>query len=167
VILKSTDWKDIAELVGIAAIVLSLVFVGLQLKQDRVVALGQTYQSSLQSAIELHAAMAEHAEVWAKARTTSELTEAETAVVNQLVAMWRVRAFFESQSGRAINDGRWRGPAERFAIVLHENATAKKLYLEGIQRDERYLGELNAGDGMLRLHREVLASLEKLEALED
>ena len=165
--LKSTNWKDTAELFGIAAIVVSLVFVGLQLKQDRVVALGQTYQSSLQSAIEVNAAIAEHAEIWAKASKTSELTDAETVVINQLIDMWRARAFFESRSGRAINEGRWRGPVERFAIILHQNATAKKLYLEGAQRDERYLGELNAGDGMLQLHREVLARLEELEALED
>ena len=33
--MKDTDWKDIAELVGIAAIVASLLFVGLQMQQDR------------------------------------------------------------------------------------------------------------------------------------
>lgn len=165
--MKSTNWKDIAELAGIAAIVVSLVFVGLQLRQDRVVALAQTYQSSLQSAIELNVAMAEHAEVWAKARKTSDLTDAETIVINELLSMWRARAFFESRSGEAINEGRWRGPVERFAIVLHQNATAKRLYLDGVQRDKRYLGELNAGDGMLQVHREVLARLEELEALDN
>jgi len=111
--------------------------------------------------------MAEHAEVWAKARRTSDLTDAETVVINQLIDMWRARAFFESRSGRAINEGTWRGPVERFAIILHQNSTAKKLYLEGVQRDERYLAELNAGDSMLKLHREVLARLEELEALDD
>jgi len=164
--LKYTNWKDVAELAGIAAIVVSLVFVGLQLRQDRVVALAQTYQSSLQSAIELNAAMAEHAEVWAKARRTSDLTDAETIVINELISMWRVRAFFETRSGQAVNGGSWRGPVERFAIVLHQNATAKRLYLEGAERDMRYLRELNAGDGMLQIHREVLARLEELEALD-
>jgi len=165
--LKSTSWKDIAELAGIAAIVVSLVFVGMQLSQDRVVALAQTYQSSLQSALELNAAMAEHAEVWAKSRNTTDLTDAEEIVINELLSMWRARAFFESRSGQAINGGKWRGPVERFAIVLHQNSTAKRLYLEGAQRDMRYLGELNAGDGMLQIHREVLARLEELEALDN
>ena len=36
--MKKTDWKDVAELVGIAAIVASLVFVGLQLRQEQVIA---------------------------------------------------------------------------------------------------------------------------------
>lgn len=36
--MRKTDWKDIAELVGIVAIVASLVFVGIQLRQDRTLA---------------------------------------------------------------------------------------------------------------------------------
>jgi hypothetical protein len=42
--LKSTNWKDTAELIGIAAIVASLIFVGWQMKQDRDIALAATYQ---------------------------------------------------------------------------------------------------------------------------
>ena len=36
--MNKTDWKDVAELIGIAAIVASLVFVGLQLRQEQVIA---------------------------------------------------------------------------------------------------------------------------------
>ena len=43
--MKSTNWKDIAELVGISAIVASLLFVGLELKQSRDVALAEVYQN--------------------------------------------------------------------------------------------------------------------------
>src|SRR6056300_1015824 len=41
------DWtsKNIAEMVGIVAIVLSLLFVGYQLKQDRDIAISSAYQS--------------------------------------------------------------------------------------------------------------------------
>jgi hypothetical protein len=42
--LKSTSWKDIAELVGIAAIVASLLFVGLQMRQSHAIALSDSYQ---------------------------------------------------------------------------------------------------------------------------
>jgi len=43
--LKSANWKDIAELVGISAIVASLLFVGLELKQSRDVALAEVHQN--------------------------------------------------------------------------------------------------------------------------
>jgi hypothetical protein len=42
--LKSTSWKDIAELIGIAAIVASLIFVGLELRQTQSALMASTYQ---------------------------------------------------------------------------------------------------------------------------
>lgn len=43
-VMKDTNWKDIAELVGIAAIVASLIFVGLQMQQTREIAVSEAYQ---------------------------------------------------------------------------------------------------------------------------
>jgi hypothetical protein len=43
--LKQTSWKDVAELFGIGAIVVSLIFVGFQLKQTQEIALAQAYQA--------------------------------------------------------------------------------------------------------------------------
>ena len=42
--MKETGWKDIVELIGIVAIVASLIFVGLQLKQSHEIASSQIYQ---------------------------------------------------------------------------------------------------------------------------
>jgi hypothetical protein len=43
--LKTTNWKDITELIGIAAIVASLLFVGLQMKQSHEIVLAEIYQA--------------------------------------------------------------------------------------------------------------------------
>ena len=43
--MRSKDWKDIAELFGIAAIVASLLFVGLQMRQTQEIALSAAYQA--------------------------------------------------------------------------------------------------------------------------
>ena len=83
--MKKTDWKDIAELVGIAAIVASLVFVGLQMQQDRVHAraeLGADSFSNLAS-LSLQMTSDEFAPVFAKAiEAPGELTTAEKLQVN-------------------------------------------------------------------------------------
>ncbi len=50
--MKSTNWKDIAELVGISAIVASLVFVGLELRQSHEIAIAAEYQERAASVIE-------------------------------------------------------------------------------------------------------------------
>ncbi len=47
--LNHTNWKDIAELIAIVAIVASLIFVGLQLKQGQQIALATQYQARTQS----------------------------------------------------------------------------------------------------------------------
>lgn len=165
--MKPTNWKVTVEIIGIGAIVASLVFVGLQLKQEREVALGQIDQSSLQAMIELDSTMAEHADVWAKARDASELTASETVVLGRIINMWRLRAFYESRSGSRIDDGDWGAPVHRFAILLHENPTAKRLWIESVQRDERYFGQLNKDEQILQFHRKVFASIKKLEELDD
>ena len=44
--MKTSNWKDTLELIGIAAIVASLMFVGLQLRQDQRIAEAQIYAES-------------------------------------------------------------------------------------------------------------------------
>ena len=47
--MQKTHWKDIVEVVGIAAIVASLIFVGLEMRQTRAIALAATYQTQADS----------------------------------------------------------------------------------------------------------------------
>ena len=56
--MQTTSWKDIAELVGIAAIVASLIFVGLQMKQSHEIALSAAYQARTEVLVEFMTAMA-------------------------------------------------------------------------------------------------------------
>lgn len=51
--MKDRDWKDFAEIVGIGAIVASLVFVGLQMRQSHEIALVTLYQMRSDAAREL------------------------------------------------------------------------------------------------------------------
>ncbi len=54
--MKQQDWKNIAELVGIAAIVASLIFVGLQMKQSHEIAIGDQYQNRADAALGFYVA---------------------------------------------------------------------------------------------------------------
>jgi hypothetical protein len=54
--MKIADWKELAELIGIVAIVASLLFVGLQLKQGHEIALATQYHSRAETAQNLHLA---------------------------------------------------------------------------------------------------------------
>ena len=52
--MNSTNWKDIAELVGITAIVASLVFVGLELRQSHQIAIAAEYQERVATVIDIY-----------------------------------------------------------------------------------------------------------------
>ena len=54
----NSNWKDIAEVVGITAIVASLIFVGLQMKQSHEIALSAAYQSRTEVLVEFLTAAA-------------------------------------------------------------------------------------------------------------
>ena len=83
--MRKTDWKDIAELIGIAAIVASLVFVGLQMRQDHVIARSELGAGSFDSLALLRQEMTgtEFAATYAKMLEQPEqLTTAEMLKVD-------------------------------------------------------------------------------------
>ena len=80
-----TNWREIAELIGIAAIVASLVFVGMQMRQDRVHARAELGADSFAhlASISLELTSAEFAATFAKALEHPEqLTTIEQLQVN-------------------------------------------------------------------------------------
>ena len=52
------NWRDIAEIIGVAAIVASLIFVGLQLKQSQEIALATSFQARTTTLAEAFASRA-------------------------------------------------------------------------------------------------------------
>ena len=54
--MNRANWKDGAELIGIGAIVLSLIFVGFQLKQSQEIAIAAQYQARLDTQVGILAA---------------------------------------------------------------------------------------------------------------
>jgi len=54
--MKKTGWKDTAELIGIAAIVASLIFVGLQMRQSQAIAIADQYQARADAALQWYLA---------------------------------------------------------------------------------------------------------------
>lgn len=127
--MKNTDWKSTAELFGIAAIVASLVFVGFQLRQDREIAIAETFLAILSSEIELQDIASEHAELWEKANNGEVLTDAEARVFHNLVFS------FDKQAGRSRAQLNRLGhtPAARdrvidFASFLYQNPGARSVW---------------------------------------
>ncbi len=78
---KLHDWL---QLVGMAAIVVSLIFVGLQLRQSEHAAQSDLSQSSVVVGVEISALMAEHSDIWLRACAGEELSPPEQFIANSI-----------------------------------------------------------------------------------
>jgi hypothetical protein len=83
--MNSGNWRTIAETIGIMAIVVSLVFVGIQLQQDRQLAQVSSFGSTTESANALAELVQSHSQVWVRGLDDEELTDAELAVFMSMI----------------------------------------------------------------------------------
>lgn len=75
--LKASNWKDVAELLGIVAIVASLVFVGLQIRQDRAIAEAQVFAEQDAVVIEMANLISANRDLWLRGLRGDELSAAD------------------------------------------------------------------------------------------
>lgn len=83
--MKSFDWKSTAELIGMIAIVSSLVFVGVQLQQDRELTQVSTFGSVVESNNALAGLIQAQSDVWVRGLDGDELTNSEKAIFSSMV----------------------------------------------------------------------------------
>ena len=63
--IRLSEWANIAEIIGAVAIVLSLVFVGLQIEEGNRETRAATTQAALDAELAFQAVLIQHADVWA------------------------------------------------------------------------------------------------------
>ena len=73
-------WKGVAELIGMTAIVASLIFVGLQLRQDKQIAAAQVAVESDSGVYELSQLISENGDIWLRGLKGEQLSESDELV---------------------------------------------------------------------------------------
>ena len=100
--MKSTNWKDIAELIGTTAIVASLLFLGLQIRQAQDIADSERYQLDLSNLIAINNAINENADIWVRGISGEALDKADAIVFGNLVLNMNDRAVLASEGARRM-----------------------------------------------------------------
>jgi len=163
--MKPANWKDITELVGIAAIIGSLVFVGLQMRQAQQLAQAELAVSLAGPTQEMRAIFADHSNVWRRGNAGAPLDPDESAVYEQLIlARWNL-AFWEAYSWRQLGGTQDVG-AHAFAAFLWVNPGARQTWLSIIKSKES-VGKKLGYWGSNKLRDVVLVDLDKLDSLKD
>lgn len=131
------NWRSIAELVGIAAIVASLVFLALQIKQSQDIARFERDYSSLGGRIDQNISIIANGEVWAKGKSGQDLDETEQAIFSKIVENQHWVAWSGWRSARRLDlpTSEQISTAD-FAAYLHANPGALKAWREYIGKRE-------------------------------
>ena len=127
--MNSTNLHDWLQIIGIAAVVASLVFVGLQLKQADEVAYAELSESSAVRGIEESALISEHAEIWRRACLDEELTAAEKIIAGNIYFRY-LQGNFNSwarkrQTGIGISESSFF--IDAYAANIHRYAGFRKM----------------------------------------
>ncbi len=94
--MKRTNWKDIAELIGIAAIVASLVFVGLELRQTQSALIASTYQARAFEAMSSSRDLAD-SEYIGPILATIDIEDEQSLDSLSSEEIWRLRQYYVSR----------------------------------------------------------------------
>jgi len=124
-------FNEVAELVGIAAVVASLIFVGLQMKQASDIAQNEVSLGVFATSIEIISEMSQYADIWVRGSRGDELDETDAFIFGNLMQSLNNEAFFiRSMRAQLGEDERLSNEVHILARILHENPGARKAWME-------------------------------------
>ena len=127
--MRLSEWKDIAELVGLVAIIASLIFVGLQLKQSQEIAIATQYQARAAATQELSLAHIEAGYLTRVPELRAGLSDDVTAEdINTALWLWiqMDNHFYQYQSGFLSEDA-WQAQ-QRNAKGVYSDCAMRFVY---------------------------------------
>jgi hypothetical protein len=156
--------KDAVELIGIAAIVGSLVFVGLQIKQDQQLAVAQLFAETDDSVTSLATLMNENRDVWLSGSRGDELSPSEEVVFQNLVmsARYGYASFHLTLLNLDALPPEW--VARKFAYQLYSNPGMRRVWNERLKFDEDQSAAYSMANVPTQFEIEVSKFLGNLDA---
>jgi hypothetical protein len=157
------DWLQV---IGIAAIVASLIFVGLQLKQSDEIALAEALENVTLIGIEERALIAAHADTWGKACLGEQLTAQERVIAANIFFNYIQNSF---NSWIRIRETGIGGTSAQYyidssAANIHRYPGFKQIFLSYSGWSE--LGARNTGELVTDFSAAILQRVSELEGLE-
>jgi hypothetical protein len=143
--LMRTNWKDIAELIGIVAIVLTLAFVGYQLQQDRDIAVAQLMTDAEIKQIELSNLISSYSSLWARGLQGEQLTTEEEVIFESIVHAVSVKygSMMERADRRLLSkSGR---VSRQFALHVYANPGLRRVWQARCEYFEIVSGSIDSG----------------------
>jgi hypothetical protein len=125
---NGVSWKVIVEAASAVAILAGLIFVGLQMRQTQAISTAELQQEMISSRISLSEIVVENSDLLAKANAGDELSASEEIALDALVISHWGDAFFGQRRWTAVDHSALNAPVRAFAIFLHENPGAMRVW---------------------------------------
>jgi len=129
--MKEASWTDIAQLIGIIAIVVSLIFVGLQLRQSQQLGYSEILANFNDRKAAVSELLTDHAEIWHKACSGDVLDESSKIIARVLFDAVLRDVYLEYVAydiGIASSDSAKRRLIEGFAARLWKYPGMKQMF---------------------------------------
>jgi hypothetical protein len=121
----------VAELLGMVAIVASLIFVGLQMRQSQQIAIADMMSANSSASIELASLMSDHSEVWARGIAGEELEDSDAEVFKNIVGAVGENAYSKQDQYRRLGDDESADVmVHDFAAYLHDRPGVRRAWTE-------------------------------------
>jgi len=163
--MKSMNWRDVVELIGISAIVASLIFVGLEMRQARDIALSELAIGYMAASDDGRRDINAHADIWARGSNGEDLSVADAIIFKNLVMSDNNRTFFASTQFAKLAPNSNFQSTYNYARRLHQNPGARAVWEAEIERNQLYIPArelpLEAGSYPARV-REILDRYDNL-----
>ena len=124
-------FNEVAELLGMVAIVASLIFVGIQLRQSQRIALAEVEAANSAASIELASLLSDHSEVWVRGIAGEELEGADAEVFESIMVTLSDNAYSKQAQRRFLGDDEVAdAKVHEFAAYLHDRPGARRAWIE-------------------------------------
>jgi hypothetical protein len=143
---KATEWKDTAELIGIVAIVVSLLFVGLQLWQAERISRSEIRQSIFANQIEMNNAIIRFSDVWLRGNAGDDLTPPEAEIFRRQVMNLNQYYYEVVQWSRTMGLPYEDADLAAYAGFLYENRGALKVWRDHEKWIGKYRGLIDSSE---------------------
>ena len=158
------DWKGTGELVGLAAIVASLIFVSLQMRQDQKIAEAQAYVDAAAVVTDLNQFIESNKEVWIKGLDGAELSAADELTFHVLNRAIFVRKISHFERAKRLDAGSPDFIAQSYAFDIHVYPGLRRFFegvIVGLEVPGRAFGRTRRGDTFTSAVESSLAELDR------
>jgi len=124
-------FNEIAELVGIVAIVASLIFVGLEMRQSQKIALAEIEASYASASVEIASLISDNSEVWSRGIADEELGDSDAAIFESILVALSDRNWSLQYQMRLLDRHDYADAVvHQFAAYIHKRPGLRRAWTE-------------------------------------